>query len=130
MSLITSITYTSYNKNGNIDSLVVGFALIIFHLLIQYLMVINQLNFQKEKKNTSSKIMLKVSGNAFKLRSLVINVIRFIELHLTLKHSTLLLVSSIFVLFDEHFIGLCAMLFISFYTLMLMCLYNFYLIKD
>tara|TARA_Y100001958_G_C21195117_1_gene522645 strand:+ start:141 stop:836 length:696 start_codon:yes stop_codon:yes gene_type:complete len=130
VSLLASIAYTSYVKHENIDSIIIGSTLIIFHLLIQYLMIINQLHFQKEKKNTSSKILQKARNKAFSPRSLIINIIRFIELHLTLKHSTLLLVSSFFVLTNQHFIGLCALLVISFYTLLLMCFYNFFLIKD
>ena len=128
--LISAFVYASFQKSENILSLLLGSGIITFHLLIQYLMIINQLYFQKSKKNTSDNILSNSRINKKITTSVAINIFRFFEMHLTLKHSTLLFVLSVFVILNQHLIGLYTLLLISFYTLLLMCFYNFYLIKD
>lgn len=128
--LISSFVFASFQKSENIISLLLGGGIITFHLLIQYLMIINQLHFQKSKKNTSTKIINDSGVNKKIITQIVINSIRFVELHLTLKHSTLLFLLSVFVLLNHHLIGLYVIMFMSLYTLSFMCLYNFFLIKD
>ena len=128
--LISAFVYASFQKSENIISLLLGGGIITFHLLIQYLMIINQLHFQKSKKNTSTKILNDSGSNKKIITQIVINLIRFVELHLTLKHSTLLFLLSVFVLLNHHLIGLYVIMFMSLYTLSFMCLYNFFLIKD
>ena len=128
--LIAAFVYASFQKSDNVLSLLLGGGIITFHLLIQYLMIINQLHFQKSKKNTSNKILNDSGANKKIITQIVINLIRFVELHLTLKHSTLLFLISFFVLLNHHLIGLYVLMLMSLYTLSFMCLYNFFLIKD
>ncbi len=128
--LIAAFVYASFQKSDNVLSLLLGGGIITFHLLIQYLMIINQLHFQKSKKNTSTKILNDSGSNKKITTKIIIDLIRFVELHLTLKHSTLLFLLSIFVLLNHHLTGLYVLMFMSFYTLSFMCFYNFFLIKD
>ena len=120
--LIASFTFSAYKINDNILIIIIGANLAILHLLVQYIMIYNELYFRN--------IMNKVINNKRSIFSLVINLIRFVEVHLTLKHTTLLVVLSFFVFINQFIIGLYILFLMSIYTFIFMCLYNFYLIKN
>ena len=120
---IFSLTLSCYRINMDLLTIFLGFTLLSAHLIYQYVMIANLYWFDNSKSD--DKQLSKKTNIHNNKPSFMKMVLKGIMLHLTLKHSTLFFVGSLFVLFNLRYEGLLVLSFIAIYSLLISILWNF-----
>ena len=123
MAMVFSLTLSCYRINMDLLTIFLGFTLLSAHLIYQYVMIANLYWFDNSKSD--DKQLSKKTNIHNNKPSFMKMVLKGIMLHLTLKHSTLFFVGSLFVLFNLRYEGLLVLSFIAIYSLLISILWNF-----